>query len=474
MTKRSAIGIDPDSKGFVCALVRSSNLKVITKAYMTTEASLGSFLKWVKEEGEPIVAIEGCNGLSKPIEKTLREAGIMFYSFAPADTERFRKAVLGQNKTNEKDAESTARYALALESQGKLQRYRRVWFANMELRLLTRSYDRKSEAATAEVNRLWKHLRHASSDLYLAFGGIHPEVNLRKEMLDTQGILELFTQKPRVWEWKDLSEEEFFCAMGGNCKGRQTLIQELRKIGACVKPFPASTVLLIQSSARLIAQLKRDQGEMVKMMDEMTTDSLPVQMLMENRGIATITASTLVAEIIDIRRFASDDNLASYSGLGMKEHSTGETTRMVHTQFFNHYLKDAFMTAARNFVIFNPDSHLSGYYRNLVKNGMEPREATKRVARALVRMVYRKLAFLAKADNERLAGNGEERKEGESDMASGSTRSGQSHTSNTPLSSPQETQACRTARVKREVRSTRKTKNLRRAEKILKKSSWQS
>ena len=37
----------------------------------------------------------------------------------------------------------------------------------------------------------------------------------------------------------------------------------------------------------------------------------------------------MIAEIIDIRRFAREDNLASYSGLGMKEHSTGETTRMV-------------------------------------------------------------------------------------------------------------------------------------------------
>jgi len=481
MKERSAIGIDPDSKGFVCALVRSSTAKVISKGYMTTEADLESFLRWVKKEGEPIVAIEGCNGLSRPIEKALREAGVTFYSFKPEDTNTFRKAVLGQNKNNEKDAESVARYALALDSQGKLQRYQRVWFANMELRLLTRSYDRKSEAATAEMNRLWKHLRHASPDLYLAFGGYHPEINLNKDMLGTQGILALFSQKPEVWEWKDLSEEGFLQAMGGSCKGRCALIPELRKVGARVKPFPRSTALLIQSSARLIAQFKRDQGEMVKMMDEVTKDSLPVQTLKETRGIATITASTLIAEIIDIRRFGSDDNLASYSGLGMREHSTGDTTRMVGTQSFNHHLKDAFMTAARNFVTFNPDSHLSGYHRNLVKSGMDPLEATRRVARALVRVVYRKLASLAKADNGCLAGNGEEHKEGESDMASGSTRSGQSHTSDMSLSSPQKTEtltatrvkteARATVRVKREARSTRKTKTSRRREKILEKSS---
>lgn len=127
----------------------------------------------------------------------------------------------------------------------------------------------------------------------------------------------------------------------------------------------------------------------------------PVQTLKEIRGIATVTASTVIAEIIDIRRFAREDNLASYSGLGMKEHSTGESTRMVATQSCNHRLKDAFMTAARNFLTFNPDSHLSGYYRNLVKNGMHPLEANKRVARALVRVIYRKLASLVEAENGR-------------------------------------------------------------------------
>jgi hypothetical protein len=99
--------------------------------------------------------------------------------------------VLRQNKDNQKDAESVARYAMALESQGKLERYRWVWFADTELQILTRGYERKSEAITAEVNRLWKLLRHASPDLYLALGGNNPEVELKENMLQSQGILAL-------------------------------------------------------------------------------------------------------------------------------------------------------------------------------------------------------------------------------------------------------------------------------------------
>jgi hypothetical protein len=339
----------------------------------------------------------------------------------------------------------------------------------MQLQLLSRSFERKSQAVTAEVSRLWKLLRYASPELYLAFGGNHPEVNLNRNMLDTQQILGLFSEKPNVCEWKDLSEEGFFQAMGGNCKGRRALIQELRKAGACVKPLPSSMALIIQTSARLIAQLKRDQIDIAKMMDEMTKHSLPVQTMREIRGIATITSTTIIAEIIDIRRFAREDSLASYSGLGMKEHSTGETTRMVSTQSFNRRLKDAFMTAARNFILFNPDSHLSGYYRNLVKNGMHPLEATKRVARALVRVIYRKLSALPVIVETADVLAEDKKEEGESDMASGSTRSGQSHTSDMPLSSPRNDTAKKATTVKGGVPPTRKKNDSGRSKRISKK-----
>ena len=444
---RNAIGIDPDSKGFVCAYVKASERKVVTRGYLATEEDLGCFLKWVKQQGDVIVAIEGTHGLSKPLEKTLRQAGVIFYSFPPADTDRFRKAVLGQNKDNQKDAESVARYAMAMEVQGKLQRYQRVWFADLELQILTRGYERKSQAMTAEVNRLWKLLRHASPDLYLALGGHHPEVELRANMLQNRGILALLSEKPNVGEWKELSDEELLSAMGGNAKGRLPMIQELRKVAATMNPITPAMALMIQNSAGQIERLKREQSEITKMLDDMTKDSLAVQALKEMRGIATITATSMIAEIIDIRRFACEDNLASYSGFGRREYSTGETTRMIPTQSFNRRLKDIFMTAARNYVHYNPDSHLAGYYRNLVKAGMDPVEATKRVARALVRVIFRKLSSLV----EETVGETvveEILTAGESDMASGSLRSDRGHESNISLSSQRGSKAGKGKRVK--------------------------
>jgi transposase len=358
----------------------------------------------------------------------------LFDVYKPADTDKFRKAVLGQNKDNRRDAESVARYAMALEAQGKLERYRRVWFADAELQLLTRGYERKSQAVTAELNRLWKLLRLASADLYLALGGGHPEVELTKKALQSQGVLTLLSQKPDLGQWKDLSAEQMLEAMGGGkYKGRQKLIEQLRTLAGSFPTVSPAMALLIRTGAQQIQRLKAEQTEIIRMLEALTTENMAVHALKQIPGIATLTASTLLAEIIDIRRFPREDSLACYSGLGMKEHSTGDNFRMVRSQLFNHRLKDAFMSAARNFVQYNPESHLAGYHRNLLKRGMSPTQATKRVARALVRVIHRQLSALVVQHTDMSTAT--QKEEGEGNMASGWIRSDRSHTSNMPPSS---------------------------------------
>jgi transposase len=442
-----AIGIDPDSKGYVCYLVDTGQERTRRKGFLITVPDLESLVRWVKNEREVIVALEGSNGCSRPLEKAFREAEVVFYSFRPSDVSKFRKAVLGQNKNNEKDAESVARYALALQAQAKLEQFRRVWFADEPLRLLTRSYERKSKELTAELNRMWKVLRLASPDLYLALGGFNPEVEISDNVLKNQGVLSLLEQKPDLSEWKSLSTEDFGVAMGGRqYRGREKLIDALQKLSPAFTPVPRAVSLMIRNSAQTIRQIKRQMSEMQKMITQITAQNPAVKALEEYRGISVITATTMVAEIIDIRRFVNDDRLASYVGLGRREYSTGDRSMMIPSRQFNHRLKDIFMTAARNFVRYNPDSHLTGYFRSLAKKGMKPNEACKRVARALVRMIFRKLRSLVSVGSEKT-------KRSESDMASGlESRGDLSRMSNISLSTPIEDDTEPVAKIKRRTR----------------------
>jgi hypothetical protein len=70
-----------------------------------------------------------------------------------------------------------------------------------------------------------------------------------------------------------------------------------------------------------------------------------------------------------------------------------------------------------NFVLFNPDHHLTGYFRYLCKTGMERIEAYKRVARSLARIIFRRLYGLIKVDDPV-----KELNENEGSMANGKTR----------------------------------------------------
>ena len=85
------------------------------------------------------------------------------------------------------------------------------------------------------------------------------------------------------------------------------------------------------------------------------------------------------------------------------------------------------MTAAKNVVTFNPDSHLAGYYNNLVKSGMKKMDARKRVARALVRVLFKDLYSLIDFNSANVI---DEKRDG-SDMANGSSRCDWDH-SNIP------------------------------------------
>lgn len=392
MKLRNAIGIDPDSQGCVCVFVELNQQRIMTKKFSITSNDLNNLVQWITTKDDVIVAIEGKNGQSKPIEKILRENKIPFYSFKPGDVEKFRTAVLGENKNNNKDAEAAARLAMSLESQGKLDKFKRVFFPDEGLQGLTRLHMRKTIALTGEINSFWKLLASISTNLYLALGGNNPEIENNKNMLKTQGIINLFAEKPDIYTWKNLSESDFLMLMGGgNYKGRKEIIEVLRKLAPTFMPLSEDIILMIKISADQIRMLKNQLHEIEKMLKQTTKGNRAIEALEKHRGISTITSSTIIAEIIDIRRFQSDDHLAAYAGLARKQYSTGQNENSRYNNNFNHRLKNILMTAARNFVIHNPDSHLTGYYNNLIKKGMSVTEARKRVARALVRIIVRDL-----------------------------------------------------------------------------------
>jgi transposase len=393
--RNKAIGIDPHSAGAVCVLVDTTLARVVVREYPITGDALGQFVRWIKEQADTVVALEGRNGQGKPFERALLCAGVPFYSFTAYEVAKFRSAVLGQNKNNERDAEAVARYALALETQNRLELSRRVWFVDEEMQTVTRLYSQKRVEATRETNRLWKALRKASGDLYLAFRGSHPEFSFAQSLLKLKSVVQLLAASPDVSSWHLIPRQELMRLAGGPHRGREILLEALQRLSAKLPSFSSTTELLIQSSAAVLLVLLATLEKLERQMHELTSENESVQCLCGHRGIAVLTAATMMAEIVDIRRFPTNNHLASYAGLARHEHKTGKSGTEIATAIHNHRLKNAFFAAAKNITLHNPDSHLTAYYRSLLKRGMSITEAYKRVGRALVRRIYRELKAMS-------------------------------------------------------------------------------
>jgi hypothetical protein len=422
MEQRKVIGIDPDSKGFQCIYIKEGTRKITDEYFYVDKNGLQKFINWILKIGNAIIAIEGSNGQNRPIEKELRKNNIVFYSFKPVDVDRYRRAILGENKNNVRDAEATASLALALDIQNRLENYKRVWFCEDGLRLLTRHYDKITKDKTAEINSLWKLIRIISPDLYLFLHGKKIGAEEAKgSKLDNKSLLNLLSSKPDPSEWKDCTEVELLEAMGGKMqRGVIEKIMGIKKIARNISPEDSSISILIKSKATHILFLKQQLKEIVNALKKKAEDNVAIQNIVEKKGIGITTAATIVAEIIDIRRFMKDDNLASYSGLGRKTDATGDSKNEKKMCFYNRRLKNAFITAAKNFVRFNPDHHLTGYYTYLInesKRNMKKTEAYKRVARSLVRMIFKRLNGLLEITEPIV-----ELKRKEGGMANGKTR----------------------------------------------------
>ena len=101
------------------------------------------------------------------------------------------------------------------------------------------------------------------------------------------------------------------------------------------------------------------------------------------RGIDTITAANLIAEIGDISKFSTAAKLARYSGVAPVTYASGKTDIQFSNQRGNRTLNSIFyklavavtMTAGKNKRIVNPFFY--DYYNKKLAEGKTKRQALK-------------------------------------------------------------------------------------------------
>lgn len=394
MSPSTFVGVDPASGDFECAFIRNGEREATHRTFTIKVTELDHMIEWIREEKIDVVAIEGSGGYTRPLERALREAQIPFYSIDPYRITQYRQAVLGQHKNNQKDAVAVAYFAREQAAQGNLEVYRRTWFPDETLRPLVRLYEQKQKEATREINRLWQRIQNVSGDMFLTLRGLSGGTH-KSRCVSQQWLLKLFAWYPDLTTWQSFTRDGIAEVIDEHRTNIIDKIMMLKDVAANVPSYSAVAQVELQVSASTALALKQAVRLLYHQIEAEVAQNAFTSSLMEYGGIGTITAAQIVSEIADISRFRNNNHLASYAGLGRREHKTGTGSTERNTFMFNHRLKNTFFTAARNYTLYNPDSHLTGYYRSLKARGMKQTELYKRVARALVRRFYRDLQAVA-------------------------------------------------------------------------------
>ena len=113
------------------------------------------------------------------------------------------------------------------------------------------------------------------------------------------------------------------------------------------------------------------------------------QIIMAIPGMGYITAVTILAEIVDHKRFANAEKLTSAAGLAPKHHNSGETVRTGGiTKRGSVWLRNAMVEAA--FVAIRHDARIGTRYQRLaIHTG--PMKARVAIARRMLEWVWEML-----------------------------------------------------------------------------------
>ncbi len=384
------IGIDMDSTSFDWYFARTGSEKDSWGRCMTTKRGLQEFATVHSKLGKPVIALEGFHGQNLVLEKWLRSQEIPFYSIPPYNVAKYREAHISRNKNNKYDAHAVASFAINQIVQGDITKFQNYFVADYNIRPLTRRYHQLSALITSEYSNLWKYIKLASSDVYVALKGQHPDFHFSSTVLHTMGMLHLFAGEPDIAKWATLSSSTLIELMGGKrFVGRETLITSLKKLSHDSESVPMGLQETIRQIASNLVKFRQDRKHIGHTLERIAFSDPMLTALLQERGIGIVIASSIVSEVITIARFKNDDRLASYAGLGRTENKSGTGSSMRRSLNYNRYLKDAIITAAVQHVTKNPKSALSDYYHLKLKQGHSKFYARRALARALLRRIFK-------------------------------------------------------------------------------------
>ncbi len=339
---RVIIGVDPHKLSVTIEARDSREILRATGRFGTDARSYRQMLKFAGQWPERIWAVEGANGIGRPLTQRLLTDGERVLDVPAKLAARARVFDTGQGrKTDPADAHAIVMVALRDKGLRELGN-------DPDLTVLRLLCDRRDELSRARAQAL-NRLHRLFLELLPGGAPVKKSVRQYKRLLAT-----VRPRDPAGRTRRRMAAEE---------------LADLQRLDVTLKAMKAELKTAVQATG---------------------------SHLMDIHGIGPASAARILADVGDVTRFPNRSHFASWTGTAPIEASSGEHTRHRLSRAGNRRLNHVLYMAG--IVQLRHDTPGRAYYRRKVAAGKTSMEAMRCLRRRLSDAVYRQLAADARAE----------------------------------------------------------------------------
>lgn len=331
-----------------------------------------------EQEQLPVkVVIEGYNGYANPLDQMCIEAGIDVLSANSTQVASYRKVARVPTKSDKHDAELIYRFVRANYIFENRDNALNTIIAPSneltELRYRTRRRADLVKDRTALQLRLKKTLLAVAPEFVDLVGNTTLKT-VQRLIADCNCFSDL-KKKKRAAVMKIKGAGAVLWDKLSKWQKKGKLANNIALVGPDIVEDMKRILSLSDSIARLDANIK-----------SLSSHVCEVELIEEIPGVGPVSASTIVGEILTIKRFRKSSSLAHYSGVACIPNESGKYTGTRNPVAVNKRLKRALMDVALQHIRYSEEGRI--YYEKQVAKGKKPAQALRCVARQLIKVIY--------------------------------------------------------------------------------------
>ncbi|MBO2946229.1 IS110 family transposase [Paenibacillus sp. F411] len=386
--KHIYVGVDLHKQHHVAVIINCWQEKLDEIKFENKPSAFSTFLlnidKLIEDGLTPVFGLEDVGGYGRSLAQFLTDHGQVVKEVNPALSYAERKSHMTTQKSDSWDAECVARILVRQLSQLPDAKPHDLFWSIQQL--VTRR------------NALVKAQGALKNQLHIQLSHHYPSYKKFFSEVDGKTALAFWKRYPSPSSLDGVSVKKLTTflleASNNTCsvKKANEILKLMKEDGHTAKEHQETRDFLVRSIVRDISFKKKEmnyvEGELKQLMSllDFQLDSMP--------GIDLVTASALIAEIGDVRRFPNANKLARFAGITPvffgsggkgKEHKSKQGNRALHALFYNLAVQQVQVAKGsklpRNAVFY-------AYYQRKLKEGKTKGQALVCIMRRLVNIIY--------------------------------------------------------------------------------------